>query len=251
VSPVLITKGAALMLRPRIWKVLCVLGLASLILPATWVLAGPPLICHEIKVPEGTSLPWGKEAFDKASGYKVANVVDDTLKALSPEAQILVRMETLRRATLYIDRKQSSADELLGRLMARALDAEAVGKPDAMAWFDAGYLVQCLHQTGTATSFGPAVTKGAGATAIGGYSWVARAIAIAGSNGELELAAALMTVDHRVPEHEQHLKRALASNVAQGSPEAERLLEWIAQIDGTSIESLRAKHGLTDARRGG
>jgi hypothetical protein len=210
--------------------------------------AGPPLICHSIKVDEGQSLPWGKDAFTKSSSYSTSNLVNDTLELLGSDKPVLVRMETLRRASLYIDRKQSLANELLGKLMARALDAEAAGKPDALAWFDAGYLAQCFHQTGTGTSFGPGSTKGVGASAIEGYSWVAKAIAIDGSKPQMEIAAALMTADSRVPEHEKHLKRALEGGVTNDSPEAEKLLAWIAQINGSSLEALRAKFGLTDAR---
>ncbi len=213
--------------------------------------AGPPLICHEIRVPEGQSLPWGKDGFSKARGYSTSGVVRDTLELLSPRMPVLVRMETLRRATLYIDDNQSQADELLGELMARALDAEAAGAPDALAWFDAGYLAQCYRQSGTKASFGPAASKAAGSGAIAGYSWVVKALDIAGSNPQMEIAAALMTADHRVPQHEAHLKRALAADATELAPQAEDVLRWIAEINGSTIEALRAKYGLTDARSSG
>lgn len=224
------------------------IGAIALVAPA---FAGPPLICHEIQISEtARSLPWGKDAFSKSGSYSLADVADDTLNVLTPDAPILVRMETLRRATLYIDHKQPLADELLGRLMARALDAEAAGKPDALAWFDAGYLVQCFHQTETPTSFRPAVTKGTGASSIAGYSWVAKAIVIDhGAHPHMDLGAALMTCDYGAAEHEQHLQRALASGAAE-SPEARGLLGWIAQINGTTIEELRAKYKISDARSG-
>lgn len=228
----------------RLQRTVLGIALLTLIVLISSVHAGPPLICHGIKVAEGQSLPWGRGPFEKGS-YDAARVVKDTVDLLSPDKTVLVRMETLRRATLYIDKDQSRADELLGRLMARALDAEAAGKPDALAYFDAGYLAQCYHQMGVSPSFGPAVTKGMGASAIEGYSWVARAISLPGANAQMDLAAALMTADTRPPEHQAHLKRALAG-VTKDS-EAEKLLAWIAQIEGSTLEALRAKFGTADA----
>lgn len=235
-------------------KLKLILLLAALIAVslARTAVGGPPLLCHSIEVPADQSLPWGSDKFTKSSSYSTSSLIEDTLKLLKPEAPVLVRMETLRRATLYIDKNRSRADELLGRLMARALDAEAAGKAAALAWFDAGYFAQCLYQSGAATSFGPAVTKGVGSSAVQGYSWVARSIELAGPKADpaFEIAAALMTCDSRGPEHEQHMKRALAADITKGS-EQERLLAWIAQINGSSLEAIRTKHGLSDARSNG
>ena len=227
------------------------LTIVVLVLVSVQVIAGPPLICHSIKVPEGQSLPWGEDAFTESKSYDPSKVVQDTIELLKSTTPVLTRMETLRRASVYIDRDQVKADALLGKLMARALDSESVKSPDAMAWFDAGYFVQCLHQTSTPHSFGPGVTKGVGASAIEGYSWVSKALAIAGSNADLEMAAALMTVDHRVPEHEQHLKQAIQLHGKSMPEESNRLLSWIAQINGTSLEQLRAKYTATNARSDG
>lgn len=223
---------------------------AALAVPVVFTIAahaGPPLICHPINIGDAKSLPWGADAFTKDQSYDASRVVSDTLNLLTPEKPVLVRMETLRRATLYIDRKQAVADELLGRLMARAMDAEAAGKPDAMAWFDAGYLAQCFHQAETSTSFGPGITKGVGSSAIPGYAWVTKAIAIGGSNAEFELAAALMTIDSSVPEYEDHLRKVFAFGVASGST-AEDVLRWMARIKGSSLETLRATYGTANAR---
>ncbi len=203
--------------------------------------AGPPLICHEIEVSEGQSLPWGKDTFTRSSAYNASNVVRDALDLLRPQTAVLTRMETLRRATLYIDRNKAQADELLGHLMARALDAEAAGKPDSLAWFDAGYAVACYRQTGTPRTFGPAVTKGEGASAIEGYSWIARAIALQGSKADpaLNVAAALVTADSRAPEHQQHVQKAISGGFGKGSSEERKLLEWLEQINGRSAGSSR------------
>jgi len=234
----------------RISKLLVLIALIGLMAPARWALSGPPLICHGVDVPEGKSLPWGKDASTRSPSYNASNVVNDALEFLTPQMPVLTRMETLRRATLYIDRNKSQADDLLGHLMARALDAEAGGRPDALAWFDAGYIIQCYRQTGTPRSFGPGVTKGEGASSIEGYSWVAKAIALQGTKVDpgLEVGAALMTADSRAPEHEVHLKNAITAGFGKDSPEAEKLLEWLAQIHGNTLQALRSKYGLTDAR---
>ena len=65
---------------------------------------------------------------------------------LGANTPVIVRMETLRRATIYGAKDQKIAYELLARLMARALNAESDGKTSAAAWFDAGYLVESLKQ---------------------------------------------------------------------------------------------------------
>jgi hypothetical protein len=218
----------------RISALLVLTSFIGLFVLGARIHAGPPLICHGIDVPEGKSLPWGADTFTKSSSYNASNVVHDALELLAPQTPVLTRMETLRRATLYIDRNKSQADELLGHLMARALDAEAAGKPESLAWFDAGYIVQCYRQTGTPRSFGPAVTKGEGASSIEGYSWVARAIALQGAKVDpaLEVAAALVTADSRAPEHEQHMKNAAAAGFGKNSPEEKKLMDWLQQIHG-------------------
>src|SRR5260370_29966433 len=55
-------------------------------------------------------------------------------------------METLRRATLYARKDPLAAKELLARLYARATSADSSGHPDALAWFDAGYLAETYKQ---------------------------------------------------------------------------------------------------------
>ncbi len=52
-------------------------------------------------------------------------------------------MENLRRATIYAARDRKAAAELMSALMKRA---EAGGSRDALAWFDAGYLVESYRQ---------------------------------------------------------------------------------------------------------
>jgi hypothetical protein len=226
----------------------CFVCLLTVFVSAPVALAGPPLLCHPIPIAEDQSLPWGKDAFTKSASYDSRRLVSDTLTALDSATSVLVRMETLRRATLYINRNTQIADDLMGSLMSRVQDAEATGQHDAMAWFDAGYLAACFSQSATNATFGPAAGKGSKARSIPGYSWVVKAIEISGGNTSMELAAALITVDHRVPEHRSHVKNVLA--VSDLDAASKDLLQWIAQINGTTIESLRSQLGVADASSG-
>ncbi len=170
--------------------------------------AGPPLICHPVAIGKAKSLPWGGDtrARDaRASDYALKSLAKDTLGILGEDRSALVHMETLRRATVYIDRDRDLALELLCGLMARALDAEAGGKPDALACFDAGYLVQCLKQNGLDLE-----VSGGAARGVAGYGWIRQALAIQPDDAELEYGAAMVTVMAGIPEHAQHVARARA-----------------------------------------
>src|SRR5437016_13841106 len=70
---------------------------------ASFVPAGPPLICHTIEIGQARSLPWVSHNWDLGGGetYNTKNLAHDTLQILGPDTPVLVRMETLRRATLY------------------------------------------------------------------------------------------------------------------------------------------------------
>src|SRR3979490_2218052 len=106
--------------------------------------AGPPLICHTIEIGQAKSLPWISHNWNLTGGetYDTKNLVRDTLEILVPDTPVLVRMETLRRATIYARNDAVPAKELLARLHARAASAESSGHPDALAWFDIGYLAE-------------------------------------------------------------------------------------------------------------
>ncbi len=110
--------------------------------------AGPPLICHTIEIGQAKSLPWISHNWNLSGGetYETKNLVRDTLEILAPDTPVLVRMETLRRATLYARKDPVAAKELLARLHARATSAESSAYPDALAWFDVGYLAETYKQ---------------------------------------------------------------------------------------------------------
>ena len=107
---------------------------------STVAVAGPPLICHPIAIGQAKSLPWVDLSYRKGDGsYDLKNLTPDTLAILDTNPSVLVRMETLRRATLYARQDPQAAKELLARLRARAANA---GNAAGLAWFDVGYLAE-------------------------------------------------------------------------------------------------------------
>lgn len=177
-----------------------VVGTATLVISTAQ--AGPPAICHPVEIGDQASLPWGSNAFDKKRGYFKSDVLDDVLKFLEASDSALVHMETLRRATLYLDRDTKRATTLIATLMARALDAEAAGEPNALAWFDAGYLAQCYAQVNIDTRINCGKANG-----VAGYGWIKKAIQLRGDDPEMEFGAAMATVIAGIPEHRQHAMR--------------------------------------------
>jgi hypothetical protein len=177
--------------------------------------AGPPLICHSIEIGQAKSLPWISHSWNLSGGenYDTKNLVKDTLEILKPDTPVLVRMETLRRATLYARKDPVAAKELLARLHARATSAESAGKPDALAWFDAGYLIETYKQWIGRNL--PHITDGMRmdanpASGVDGYALVKKAIALRGDDAQMEFAAALITLSGPPQAHRQHAEKAIA-----------------------------------------
>jgi hypothetical protein len=179
--------------------------------------AGPPLICHAIDIGDAKSLPWISHSWNLGGGenYDTKNLVRDTLEILAPDTPVLVRMETLRRATLYARKDPVAAKELLARLHARATSAESSGHPDALAWFDVGYLAETYKQWIGQNM--PHMTDGMRmdsnpAAGVDGYAMVKKAIALRGKGDDpqMEFAAALITLSGPAEEHRQHAQKAVA-----------------------------------------
>ena len=122
-------------------------SLAVLVLAPVAAQAGPPLICHPLEIGGAASLPWGSNPGwnTPQPRYDRSRLVSDTLALLTPATPIRVRMETLRRATVYVMRDPDRARELLSRLEERA-HRGASGTDGALALFDAGYLVETFKQ---------------------------------------------------------------------------------------------------------
>lgn len=203
------------------------------------LLAGPPLICHAFEIGGAKSLPWGSGTGwnTPLASYNVEMLVPDTLALLTAETPVLVRMETLRRATIYGAKDPVAAYELLVVLMARALDAGNGGNA-ATAWFDAGYLVESYRQAKwmrlrKAIS---SVQKDP-LEALSGYAWVMKSIKMAGQDPAMEFAAALMS---NGPWPNSHFRQALA-DASDGSLLARTLLSHYGEGKAKSVAELRQK----------
>jgi hypothetical protein len=165
--------------------------------------AGPTLICHPFEIGKAKSLPWVDWNHAGSAGYDLKNLTRDTLEILDSNAPVLVRMETLRRATIYARQNAEVAKELITRLQARAANSDAAGHPDALAWFDAGYLAETYKQWMGKSEPNPAA-------GLDGYSSVRKAIGLRGSDPEMEFAAALITLAGPENEHQDHVRKAMA-----------------------------------------
>lgn len=177
--------------------------------------AGPPLICHPFEIGQAKSLPLASQSWNLSGSenYDTKNLVTDTLEILKPGTPVLVRMETLRRATLYARKDPLAAKALLAKLHARATSADSAGHPDALEWFDAGYLVETYKQWIGVNL--PHMTDGMRmdsnpAAGVDGYAMVKRAIALRGEDAQMEFAAALITLSGPREEHAQHAQKVIA-----------------------------------------
>jgi hypothetical protein len=183
---------------------LIAVGLMAIVLTcATRLFAGPPLICHAIEIGQAKSLPWVDLNYRKGDGsYNLQNLAKDTLAILDTDPAVLVRMETLRRATLYARQDPQAAKELLVRLHARATEA-ASDPRGALALFDFGYLAEAYKQWSGKGEPSPA-------TGVDGYGWVKRAIRERGNDPEMEFGAALITLTSPNADHRGHVQKAMA-----------------------------------------
>lgn len=173
-------------------------GILLLLSFVTSALAGPPLICHRFEIGATKSLPWTGTAWNLSGNenYDTRNLVRDTLAILDSNPSVLVRMETLRRATLYARKDQQAAKELLIRLHARTNEKQ----PGALAWFDEGYLAATYNQW----------LQQNPATGLDAYSLIQKALALRGNDPEMEFAAALITLRGPEKDHQEHVQKAIA-----------------------------------------
>ena len=167
----------------------------------TFAQASPPLICHPIEIGQAKSLPWVEFNHRGRTDYDLKNLSRDTLAILDSHTPVLVRMETLRRATIYARHDPQVAKELITRLQERAANSDAAGRPDALAWFDVGYLAETYKQWMGQGEPNPA-------SGLDGYGWVKRAISLRGQDPQMEFAAALITVGGLEKDHQEHLQKA-------------------------------------------
>ncbi|HTV02727.1 MAG TPA: hypothetical protein VMF13_19405 [Luteitalea sp.] len=185
---------------------------AVLITTAVPALAGPPLICHPFDIGTAKSLPFG----DTSEGwrgwqatlptYDRGKLVDDTLALLTPQTPVIVRMETLRRASAYAVEDGARATALLRALQARAPKAAPANRAEALVMFDAGYLVETYRQLGDR-----GVAVKAEISGIDGYAMVKSALAQQPEDPTMQFAAALMAeTPSRKTLQAAHLQKARA-----------------------------------------
>lgn len=228
----------------RIIRCFCFFAILKAILFfAASATAGPPLICHAFEIGNAKSLPLASNSWNLSGSenYDTKNLAADTLEILQPDTPVLVRMETLRRATLHARRDPLAAKELLARLYARANSAENAGHPDALAWFDAGYLVETYKQWIGQNL--PHMTDGMRldanpAAAVDGYAWVKKAIALRGDDAEMEFAAALITLSGPRDEHAQHAQKAIVGAKADALLAQNLATHFLGPKDPTVSEML-------------
>ena len=168
----------------------------------TFAQAGPPLICHPIEIGQAKSLPWVEFNHRGSTDYDLKNLSRDTLAILDSHAPVLVRMETLRRATIYARQDPQVAKELITRLQARAAKSDVARHSDALAWFDVGYLAEAYKQWMGKGEPNPAA-------GLDGYNLVRKAISLRGSDPEMEFAAALITLPSPDSVHRNHVQKAM------------------------------------------
>jgi len=189
-----------------------VLSVLALALPA---LAGPPFTCHVFEIGGAKSLPWGagNNWLGMRDDYDFHHVVADTEALLTPSTPTLVRMETLRRASLYASRDRAVAEQLIAAMMSRVHTADQVGQPIAL--FDAGYVIEAL---GEIEQFGNHMKQLAGEERILAgltHSYEARPLleksaALRPGDASIEFALGLIS---RTSESEAHFRKARAGAV--------------------------------------
>jgi hypothetical protein len=196
------------MKQARSWKHVCLAATIG-VMTAAFAgsgneVAGPPMICSEIKIGEARTL---------ALDGRGVNLVPDTLALLEAKTPVLVRMETLRRALSRGATQPAVLQELLCALQSRVLDQEARGKGDALAWFDAGYIAASWSQLDQERA--PEIGLAEGCV---GYAWLRKALALGKDPAEMEFAAALATHPAMHKGTHELYKRHLEKAVAGAAP---------------------------------
>lgn len=187
----------------------CAVALATSFTLPFIATAGPPLICHPFDIGTAQSLPIGPADggwSSVAASCDRTRLIGDTLALLTPATPTLVRMETLRRATMYVADDRAAADRLLQALRARTSSSPAT-RAEARALFDVGYLVETYRQL---SRLKPGLAAAAGH--LDGYNLLTGVMRVVKDDPALHFAAALMTVDGKhATAHSTHAQQARAA----------------------------------------
>lgn len=180
-------------------------------------LAGPPLVCHPLAIGNAASLPSGDGPFGSDPDYAPRNLAKETIAYLDADVPVIVRMETIRRAVLYVTntlkgaRHGNTYDGATKRRIAALADGfkqrlsgmENTTPEYAHSLFDYGYLNACLKQAWANPD-------------DDGYETVLRANTLLGGNAEMQFALAMISKHPARSALEQHL--AEAKRGAMGDP---------------------------------
>jgi hypothetical protein len=178
--------------------------------------AGPPLLCHPFDIDGARSLPWTDPSSwtGERADYDVSRLVADTEKFLGPQTPVIVRMETLRRAAMYASRDAKVAEGLLMALTNRVHASNRAKTADALAYFDAAYMIEAFRQIGMfaqADIFRDRAANVRGLVEnLDGYALIQKSLQFQPGNPSLEFAAALIASDRHRGAYQQHAQRARA-----------------------------------------
>jgi hypothetical protein len=215
---------------------------ASVLLAATAVLAGPPLICHSFDIGSAKSLPWVSHNWNLsgAETYDTSKLASDTISILAEDHTVLVHMETLRRATLYARKDPAAAKQLLTRITMGTKIAQPGNDSQALTYFDTGYLAEAYKQWLGDASQNPAA-------GIDGYALIKEAIQLRRNDPQMELAAALVTQSGPASEHSAHAQKAIAG--AKNDPLlARNLASHFIGNEGQTIAEMLTKTTVAEQK---
>jgi hypothetical protein len=173
-------------------------------------------LCLSFVIGDARSLPWGSAWWQGRPDYNLANLLSDTEALLVPSTPVVVRIETIRRASLYASRDRTVAERLLSTLMTRARNAEQAGRPDALAFFDAAYAANTLYQIGAYDDVPEVRDRAARAKGLvrdgDPYELVKKSLALRPDDAGLQFGAALIASlrPENHPAYRDHSQKARA-----------------------------------------
>jgi hypothetical protein len=185
------------------------LAVLSFAMPA---LAGPPFNCHVFDIGSAKSLPWGatNNWLGIRDDYDIGRVVADTEALLTPSTPTILRMETLRRASIYASRDRAVAEQLIAAMMNRVHLADQ--STQALALFDAGFVVEAINELEQSGRYSKQLAGSerilAGLTQLNeARPMLDKSAALRPDDASIQLALGLLS---RSPESEAHFQKARA-----------------------------------------
>jgi hypothetical protein len=202
-----------------------------------------PLVKWALAIGEARSLPWGdpNSWADRVPGYDIEKVPGDTQALLVPDAPVLARMETMRRAIVYSQQNPAVAYQMLAALVGRVREADAAGKADVLALFDLGYFFDACRQAKWLKSdyLGD----------LNGYALVVKAIRLAGSSApgvlEMEFAAGLILLEPKGQHPYYPHFKTVVKEVKEGTPLERNLVTHLKDtFEAGTLAGMRASRYL-------